>query len=149
MKSACCVSEVFGDLNVCRAKQDFLKHIMAIWRRENTGMRREKDWYMEGLFAYTSPLIKDAGLNDYSISRLIEEDKKNNTEFYHTLKMYLLCENNITMAAEKLYIHRNTMVYRLKQIKSCLGLDFNDDNISRGLLAFIMMYDAAEGQGNI
>ena len=62
--------------------------------------------------------------------------------------MYLLCGNNITMAAEKLYIHRNTMVYRLKRIRSCIGLDFNDDNISRGLLAYMMIYDAAEGQGN-
>ncbi len=145
---SCCISEMFGDLDVCRAKQDFLKHIMSIRRQEDVGMKREKDWYMEGLFTYTSPLIKDAGLNDYSISCLIEEDKKNNTEFYHTLKMYLLCENNITIAAKKLYIHRNTMVYRLKQIKSCIGLDINDGDISRGLLAFMMMHDAAEGQGN-
>lgn len=144
----CCISGMFGDLDICRAKQDFLKRIMSMGQQENMGMKREKDWYMEGLFAYTSPLIKDAGLKDYSISRLIEEDNKNNTEFYHTLKMYLLCGNNITMAAEKLYIHRNTMVYRLKRIRSCIGLDFNDDNISRGLLAYMMIYDAAEGQGN-
>lgn len=149
MKIECCISEMFEDLSVCRAKQDFLKQIMSMKKRQdNVGMKREKDWYMEGLFSYTGTLIKDAGLSDYSILRLIEEDKKNNTEFYHTLKMYLLCENNVTMAAEKLYIHRNTMVYRLKQIRSCIEVDFNDGNISRELLAFMMMYDASEGQGN-
>ena len=66
------------------------------------GVKREKDWYLQGIFSYTLPLIEEAGLSDYSILNLIKEDEKNHTELYDTLKMYLLCENNVTMAAEKL-----------------------------------------------
>ena len=35
------------------------------------------------------------------------------------------------------------MVYRLKQIKECIDVDMNDFEVSRELLAFIMMYDIA------
>lgn len=139
-----CVSERFNDISICRAKLNFLKRIAAMrGTREDKAVKREKDWYLPGLFSYTSPLIKEAGLCDYSILRLIEEDRKNKTELYNTLKMYLLCENNITVAAENLYIHRNTLVYRLRQIKECIGIDVNDNEVSRELLAFAMMYDTA------
>lgn len=96
---------------------------------------------MQGMYTYTAPLIEKGGLSDYSIGSLLLEDEKNNTELYHTLKVYLLCENNITAAAKTLHIHRNTLVYRLKQIKECMDVDVNDHEISRGLLAFIMMND--------
>ena len=108
------------------------------------GVKREKDWYLQGIFSYTLPLIEEAGLSDYSILNLIKEDEKNHTELYDTLKMYLLCENNVTMAAEKLHVHRNTLVYRLKQIKDCLELDINNNEISRELLAFMIMYDLSK-----
>ena len=62
--------------------------------------------------------------------------------------MYLLCGNNITVAAKMLHIHRNTLVYRLKQIRECLEIDFNDIEISRGILSFILMNDISrQSQG--
>ena len=61
----------------------------------------------------------------------------------HTLKTYLLCENNVAIAAKRLHIHRNTLVYRLKQIRECLDVDTNDHDVSRELLAFMMMNDIA------
>ena len=76
-----------------------------------------------------------------SIQRLLEEDEEKHTGLYHTLKVYLICENNITLAAKKLHIHRNTLVYRLKQIEKCLEVDLNDTENSWDLLAFIMMHD--------
>ena len=78
---------------------------------------------------------------DYSIQRLLEEDEEKHTGLYHTLKVYLICENKITLAAKKLHIHRNTLVYRLKQIEKCLEVDLNDTENSWDLLAFIMMHD--------
>ncbi len=98
---------------------------------------------MRGMYTYTTSLIEKAGLRDYSVERLLLEDERNHTELYHTLKTYLLCENNVTAAAKRLHIHRNTLVYRLKQIKECIDVDMNDFEVSRELLAFIMMYDIA------
>ena len=141
----CYMSETFEDINDCRIKRDLLKQMERIPKIcDVRGVKREKDWYLQGIFSYTLPLIEEAGLSDYSILNLIKEDEKNHTELYDTLKMYLLCENNVTMAAEKLHVHRNTLVYRLKQIKDCLELDINNNEISRELLAFMIMYDLSK-----
>lgn len=141
----CYMSETFEDINDCRTKRDLLKQMERIPKIcDVRGVKREKDWYLQGIFSYTLPLIEEAGLSDYSILNLIKEDEKNHTELYDTLKMYLLCENNVTMAAEKLHVHRNTLVYRLKQIKDCLELDINNNEISRELLAFMIMYDLSK-----
>ena len=44
---------------------------------------------------------------------------------------------------QNLHIHRNTLVYRLKQIKECMEIDINDNGTARELLSFMMMYDIA------
>ena len=89
---------------------------------------------------YKVRVVKEAGLSDYRLLRLLQEDRENNTELYYTLKVYLLNENNVTMAADSLHIHRNTLVYRLKQIRECIEADINDNETARELLAFMMMY---------
>lgn len=106
-------------------------------------MKREKEWSVQGLYTYTTPLFKEAGLSDYRLLRLLQEDRENNTDLYYTLKVYLLNENNVTMAANSLHIHRNTLVYRLKQIRECIEADINDNETARELLAFMMMYDVS------
>lgn len=140
----CCISEGFNELRLCKAKKELLKRMSSVddGFRERP-VKREKDWSIQGLYTYASPLIEEAGLSDYSVLRLIREDEEKNTELYYTLKMYLLCESNVTVAAKRMHLHRNTLVYRLKQIKECIGIDFNDNEKSRELLAFMMMYDSS------
>ena len=146
-KQRCCVSEVFSDVRLCRDKKKILQRMARVEdSRETAVVRREKAWSMRGMYTYTTSMIEKAGLRDYSIEQLLLEDERNNTELYHTLKTYLLCENNVTAASKRLHIHRNTLVYRLKQIREFIDVDMNDFEVSRELLAFIMMYDIA-GQG--
>lgn len=139
-----CVSEVFSKLCLCRDKKNILRRMSQVKAyQEMHAMRREKEWSMWGMYTYTDWLIKKAGLRDYSVEQLILEDEKNHTELYHTLRSYLLCGNNVTMASKMLHIHRNTLIYRLKQIREYMGMDVNDNEVSRELLAFIMMNDIA------
>lgn len=51
-----------------------------------------------------------------------------------TLKAYLRCERNITNAAKQLFIHRNSMVYRVEQLSTKLDSDFSDYNLRAELL---------------
>lgn len=145
----CCVSEPFSHLELCAGKKDILRRISFVNDVEDGNkVKREEEWSMQGLYMCTLPLIEKAGLHDYSIHKLLLEDERNHTELYETLKMYLLCGNNITVAAKILHIHRNTLVYRLKQIRECLEIDFNDIEISRGILSFILMNDISrQSQG--
>ena len=50
---------------------------------------------------------------------------------------------NVSETSRQLYIHRNTLVYRLKQIRECIEADINDNETARELLAFMMMYDVS------
>lgn len=141
----CSVSEPFEELTMCNSKRDMLKRMSMLRSRgEQEKFRREKEWSLWGIYTYTTPLFKKAGLKDYSVNRLIEEDEKNHTELYQTLKTYLFCENNITETAKMMHVHRNTLVYRLKKISDMLQVDYNDYHVSRELLAYILMNDISE-----
>lgn len=140
----CSISEPFEKLDRCAAKYKLLNRMAMVSGLENDPvMKREKEWSVQGLYTYTTPLFKEAGLSDYRLSRLLQKDRENNTDLYYTLKVYLLNENSVTMAADSLHIHRNTLVYRLKQIRECIEADINDNETARELLAFMMMYDVS------
>lgn len=55
---------------------------------------------------------------------LLEYDKKNQTELLKTLKEYINNDLNVIKTAEKLFIHRSTMNYRLERIRELTGLNF-------------------------
>ena len=144
-----CVSELFTNLEACPQKRDFLKrmdHLNGYQRNE--GVMEEKDWYVETVFSYASAMFSEAGLNDYFVEQLCKSDSEKNLELYDTLKMYLLCENNISVTASKLHVHRNTLVYRLKQIQNCIGRNINDSNVSKELLSFMIMFDIVRQNGD-
>lgn len=62
----------------------------------------------------------------YHLDPIIAYDAQNHTELVNTLRQYLHCGCNISQTAQKLFIHRNTLLYRLNQIKDLLGLSLGD-----------------------
>lgn len=71
--------------------------------------------------------------SDYKIhpalKKLIEYDKDNGTEYVKTFSVYLKSFKNLTHTAEKLFLHRNTVLYRLKKIEEILQIDLNNYNL--------------------
>lgn len=57
---------------------------------------------------------------------LTEADKVMRTEYVKTLRCYLENNNDLLHTSQKMYIHRNTMVNRMKKITALLGCDVND-----------------------
>ncbi|WP_027363593.1 PucR family transcriptional regulator [Desulfotruncus alcoholivorax] len=55
------------------------------------------------------------------LAKVIEYDQSTNGELIKTMEMYLDCNENISKTAEKLYVHPNTVKYRLERIKEILG----------------------------
>lgn len=73
---------------------------------------------------------------------LFDHDEKFNGELVDTLRAYLKCNAKPIRAAEALYVHRNTLRYRLGQISKLLNLDLNDlDELLMCSLAF-RLHDA-------
>lgn len=57
---------------------------------------------------------------------LIEYDRKNHTLYANTLYWFLLYSCNYTDAANKLNLHRNTLIYRINRIESLISANFSD-----------------------
>lgn len=51
---------------------------------------------------------------------------ENQTTLIQTLKQYLKNDGKIKETAEDLYIHPNTLHYRIKRIQAITGIDFAD-----------------------
>lgn len=52
-----------------------------------------------------------------------EPDKR---EFLHTLSVYLSMERATGLAGERLYIHRNTINYRIRYLRECTNWDYDN-----------------------
>lgn len=78
------------------------------------------------------------------ILELIEYDRKNKTHYTPTLHTYLLKALNLTVSAETLFIHHNTMRFRIEKIQKLLNLDLNDGDV---LLSLYLSFKALEYAG--
>lgn len=63
------------------------------------------------------------------IQPLVEADRITGSEYVKTLICYLECHNDLLHSAEKMYIHRNTMINRMKKITGLLNCDINDTDV--------------------
>ncbi|NTV89265.1 MAG: PucR family transcriptional regulator [Clostridiales bacterium] len=75
---------------------------------------------------------------------LIEYDRKNKTHYTLTLYTYLTQALNLTVSAEMLFIHHNTMRFRIEKIQKILNLDLNNGNI---LFHLLLSFKALEFAG--
>lgn len=74
---------------------------------------------------------------------LLEYDKKNKSQLYRTLEAYLACEASVQKTAKELYLHRNTVSYRLHRITDLCRVDLSDSqtrfllNVSFQIIAYM------------
>ena len=61
-----------------------------------------------------------------AVDTLRAYDRENNTELAPTLRCYLENEQNTQKTAQKLYIHRNSLMYRMDRIKELVCIDLSD-----------------------
>lgn len=138
----CGMTKLFYDVEMIAGEQLIIRDIL-----DSSGVKedREKTVFKEENYRekilYSAIIDKygKAAYRDESLKLLEKEDETNGTFFFDTLKEYLLCGCNVGMTAGHLYIHRNTMIYRLTKIKEILGVNVNEPVIARRLLLQILL----------
>lgn len=74
---------------------------------------------------------------------LHDYDYKNHSDLLHTLDQYFLSLGNVSLTAKRMFIHRNTIIYRLEKIKEILQNDLRDPeknfNYQMGLKIYRIM----------
>ncbi len=76
-----------------------------------------------------------------SLASLREEDEREGSEYYKTLRTYLLNFKDIQKSCEELLIHRNTLVYRLHRIEEKIGVELGDARTCLRLLTAIELLE--------
>lgn len=60
------------------------------------------------------------------LQRLIEYNNQTDKELVKTIAAFLECNGNLTETSNKLFIHRNTLKYRLERIRDITQIDLDD-----------------------
>lgn len=78
-------------------------------------------YMMEILKEHCDPVLRHPALKI-----LDTYDKANRTELYRTLHCYLTNERNYDRTAEQMFIHRNTVKYRIERVVELTGIDLGE-----------------------
>lgn len=82
-----------------------------------------------------------AVLMSNSLKLLSNLDKKEGTEYVETLKRFFENNQNVTDTAESMFLHRNTVNYRLKRIRKILDDDFDNPLVRLHIYISILIKD--------
>ncbi|EPZ57801.1 PucR family transcriptional regulator [Paraclostridium sordellii] len=76
-----------------------------------------------------------------NLGPILEYDKKHGMDLMGTLKCYFQNNRHLLKTSQELFIHRNTLLYRLSTIKELLKIDLDDAMIDLELFNSILIYE--------
>lgn len=129
-QAACGVSPCFHDLNQLKTYLSKSADALSIGRL----IAHDEHVFDYYEYRYYIMLAKAAGgmdLNDVYDSRLeilLEHDSQQQTDYFKTLHEYYKSGRSVPLTAERLFIHKNTLKYRLNRISELLNADLNSEN---------------------
>src|SRR5215212_6580225 len=78
------------------------------------------------------------------VSPLQEHDRARGSDLVRTLKTYFAAGTNASEAADRLFLHRNSMLYRLERIQKLTSLDLKDDRVALALRLGLLANERGE-----
>ncbi|MDD9267919.1 PucR family transcriptional regulator [Paenibacillus sp. GCM10023248] len=82
-------------------------------------------------FAHLFQHVSSSAMEDYCakvLRPLLEKDAEYSQEMIRTLEVFIRNDGQVSEAAKQLFIHRNTVTYRLEKISDLLQVDFKKVN---------------------
>ncbi len=76
------------------------------------------------------------------IYQLQEYDRENSTSYYKTLKIFLSSMKNYKETAKQLYVHPNTISYRVNRLNELFDISFEDEKENLLLLLSCLLLDS-------
>ena len=80
-----------------------------------------------------------------AVISLRDHDCTHAVKLLPTLSAFLKSDRDVQVTADKLYIHRNTLAYRLKRIVELCPIDLDDFNMRHRILESILIVENYEG----
>jgi purine catabolism regulator len=82
-----------------------------------------------GVYRLLLPLSETNELRafaDQILGQLIVDERAGKTHLLETLRVYFECNGNVAQTAKQLFIHRNTLLYRLDRVREVGKVDLDD-----------------------
>lgn len=89
------------------------------------GIHYAQKYELELLLGSLDESVKNDYLENYSILMKSYKEDKNTKELFETIKAYFECNMSIGETAQQLFIHRNTVGYRLNKFKETFKISIN------------------------
>ncbi|MGM0603360.1 MAG: PucR family transcriptional regulator [Bacillota bacterium] len=113
-------------MNICKSYDEARKAVdLSRMMKKNKVMMYDNLGVYKLLDDLSTDLSAKKFYNSY-LEELINYDDKNNTELVNTLEALSRNDWNMKEAAEEIYIHYNTMKYRVKRIEEIMDIDLQD-----------------------
>jgi len=90
--------------------------------------------------ARSPEIARFAGL----VEPLVEYDRERRSDLVRTLRAYFAAGANASEAADRMFLHRNSMLYRLERIRKVTGLDLKDPGVALALQLGLLAVDKGE-----
>jgi DNA-binding PucR family transcriptional regulator len=89
--------------------------------------------YSDYMFYHIGQIISEKyDLKDFyhpAITKMLQYDRDNQSNFIETLREYLLNIDNPTLCSKHLFIHKNTFFYRMNKIKELFHIDLSNGEV--------------------
>ena len=132
-----CISQPFGDLRDIASHYDNVRYLLARAEKQ-TGVYFAENFGIQYI-VHTSRCLPNR-IPHPALAMLRAHDQEKNSTLYETLYQFLVNERSTQRTAQALHIHKNSLLYRLNQIKEIVDLDLDDPNL-RAYLVFSFFID--------
>lgn len=95
-----------------------------------------------GMYRYLMTIYEKNSTEGYiniDLLKLIQKDEENKSKLLKTLEVYLANNLKLKKTAKQLFIHPNTLNYRIKQIVDITDIDFEDFNMNSHLYTELLL----------
>lgn len=114
---------------ICRSFQEARQALsLGRFRQPKNGITCYEDLGVLKLLSH----IRAEELDDFAqetLGPLMDYDSHNSTDLLKTLEIYFQENESLNLAAEKLFIHANTLRNRLKKIEGIVGIELNQADV--------------------
>ena len=96
-----------------------------------------------GLLLATVPPESRRAFQASLLSPLVDYDRDHGTELVRTLRVFLDCSGSWTKAADTMFVHVNSLRYRIRRVEELTGRDLGSLPDQAALLLALRLHDAA------
>lgn len=83
------------------------------------------------------------------MQKISAEDRENGTNYLEVFWHFLTCERNATMVAERLHMHRNTVLYRIDKIQKRFDLDLSRQDVREKMIIDFKVFFLMQNHSSI